>query len=71
MSGFGEKGKVGSPLGIRGGGKGKEKTFNLFPKPNAELKMLYPSSIGSIELSSIALFPKPLRRYGDAWGELP
>jgi hypothetical protein len=31
---------VGPPLGIRGGGKGKEKTFNLFPKPNVELKMV-------------------------------
>ncbi|ODH00122.1 hypothetical protein A4S05_34645 [Nostoc sp. KVJ20] len=28
LSGFGEK------------GKGKEKTFNLFPKPNSEFKML-------------------------------
>jgi transcriptional regulator with XRE-family HTH domain len=33
LSGFGEK------------GKGKEKTFNLFPKPNSELKMQKASSI--------------------------
>jgi hypothetical protein len=33
-------------LGKRGRGKRKEKTFNLFSKPNAELKMQKPSSIG-------------------------
>jgi len=29
LSGFGEKGKVGSPEGDKG--RGKEKTFNLYP----------------------------------------
>ncbi|ODH02248.1 hypothetical protein A4S05_25090 [Nostoc sp. KVJ20] len=48
MSGFGEKGKVGPPLGIRGGGKGKEKTFNLYPKPNSELKIQNLSSIEGV-----------------------
>ncbi|PHJ58845.1 hypothetical protein VF14_06230 [Nostoc linckia z18] len=31
LSGFGEKGKGGPLKGIRGRGKGKEKTFTLYP----------------------------------------
>jgi hypothetical protein len=31
LVGFWGKGEGGVPLGIRGGGKGKEKTFSLYP----------------------------------------
>ncbi|BBD69920.1 hypothetical protein NIES4072_27440 [Nostoc commune NIES-4072] len=35
-------------LGKRERGKGKEKIFNLFPKPNSELKIQKPSSIDMV-----------------------